>query len=546
MADDDTDHLHQHDDADGYQYNLYSYNDTMTTLMSILDHDDHDDHHEDNHSNVSHHDDHMHDDPHDHADENHTVELVVLCILTFLTISTNSLVLLAFMREKRLRIYSNLYVISLAISDWCVGALNMPFNIADGIREHRLGIGYVPCHVIQGFRYTFMGASAFTIALICFDRHQATFNPINYFNSRKEKIAYRRIFFAWLLSACIWFPFITVWGIIDQGRNLENGECFPLYGTNICTSIVAIALIFWIPFPIIAASYGRIYFRIRKKLSFASKSKSFRVYGRGESSTTDQKDSGITDVKLSADRIDLPENQKSRNESGVYMGPQPLDASQDTLQDEDKHLNEQDLEGKCETQKDNAIKPNFDDPSPNVEGQTMPRKTHNVHSEPIKPSTDNLEAAKSSTNITMITEQRASQSEVKIAITSTPIKTNYSQNFTSQQPKTQKDVTQEQTRRRSKGHQQRDKRGDKATLTLSLVVLSYCVCWLPYGIIILIYGLIENDVISHFLEVDEHTAIIVRWWGLCQSLLNPLCYAAAQPLVRGTIWSILTCATWRK
>ena len=536
MVDDDTDHLHQHDDTDAYQYNLYSYNGTMTTLMSILDHDDHDDHHEDNHSIVRHHDDHMHDDHHDHADENHTVELVVLCILTVLTVTTNSFVLLAFMRERRLRIYSNLYVISLAMSDWCIGTFNMPFNIADGIREHRLGIGYVPCHVINGFRYTFVGASVFAIILICFDRHQATFNAVNYFNSRKEKIAYRRIFFAWLLSACIWFPFITAWGIIDQGKSFHENECFPLYRTNVYTSVAAIALIFWVPFPIIAVTYGRIYFRIRKKLSSASKSKTFRhrgVHGRGESSTT-EKDSGITDVKLSADRIDLSENQKSLNESGsANIGPLPLYASQDILQDKDKNQrtgsinNEHDLQGKFEKDNTNAIKPNFDDPSPNV------------HSESTKPSNQNPDATKSCTNIT---EQRSSQSQVKVVITSTPIRTNYSQNFTGQLQNTQQDVTQEQSRRRSKRHHQRD----KATLTLSLVVVSYCICWLPYGIILLIYSLIENDIISHFLIVDEHTAIIVRWWGLCQSLLNPLCYAAAQPLVRSTIWSMLTCATWRK
>ena len=563
MAEVDTDHLHQHDETDAYQYNLYSYNDTMTTLMSILDHDDHDDHHEDNHSNVSHHDDHthMHDDHHDHADEDHTVELVVLCILTFLTITTNSLVLLAFKRERRLRIYSNLYVISLAISDWCVGALNMPFNIADGVREHSLGIGYVPCHVINGFRYTFVGASVFAIALICFDRHQATFNAVNYFNSRKEKIAYRRIFFAWLLSACIWFPFITVWGIIDQGKSFHENECFPLYGTNVYTSVAAIALLFWIPFPIIAATYGRIYFRIRKKLSSTSRSKTLRhrsVYGKGESSNTDHKDSGIADVKpsaMSADKIDLTDNQTSRNESGIVnMSPLPSYGSQGTLQDKEKrpHVgslnNEQDsgdLERNSETQKDNAnaIKSNVDDPSPNAEGQNVLRKIHNDHSDPTKPSNENPDATMSCTNMT---EQHPSQSELKAVINSAPIRTTYSQNFAGQLQKTQQDVKQEQSRRRSKKHQQRDKRGDKATLTLSLVVVSYCICWLPFGIIILIYSLIENDVISHFLKVDEHTAIIVRWWGLCQSLLNPLCYAAAQPLVRRTIWSLLTCATWRR
>ena len=543
MADSDAHHLHQHDDADAYQYNLYSYNETMTTLMSILDYDDH---HEDNHSNVNHHDDHMHDDHHDHTDEDHTVELVVLCILTFLTITTNSLVLLAFIRERRLRMYSNLYVISLATSDWFVGAFNMPFNIVDGIRDHSLGIGYVPCHLINGFRYTFVGASVFAIALICFDRHQATFNPVNYFNSRKETIAYRRIFFAWLLSACIWFPFITVWGIIDQGESLHKDECFPLYGTNVYTSVAAITLIFWIPFPIIAITYGRIYFRIRKKLSSAYKSKTFRhqsVYGKGESSISDHKDSGIADVKLSADRIDLIGNQKSRNESGIASIPSC--ASQEMLQKEkDKRQpveslnNKQDIGINCETQKDNVIgiKPKFDKSVQNMECQNVVERTHDVCSEPTNVDPD---ATKSFTNIT---EQRPSQSEVKVAITSTPIKTNYSQNFISQQQKTQQNITQEQPRRRSKRHQQRD----KATLTLSLVVVSYCICWLPYGIIILFYSLIENDVISHSFKVDEHTAIVVRWWGLCQSLLNPLCYAAAQPLIRGTIWSILTCFPFRK
>ncbi len=111
------------------------------------------------------------------------------------------------------------------------------------------------------------------------------------------------------------------------------------------------------------------------------------------------------------------------------------------------------------------------------------------------------------------------------------VKTDRSQNFLGRQ------------RSKKKPKVESSRHYEKAILTLSFIVISYFICWLPFGILIPADSL-QETITPNFRRIDEHALIIVRWWGLCHSLLNPLCYAAAQPLMRETIWKLVRCVAW--
>ena len=723
-------------------------------------------------------------DPNHHHDLNaHFSELILLCAIAFLTIVANSLVLMAFYQEPRLRKYSNLYLINLAITDWFVGAFNMPYNIADSFMDHKLSIGYIPCHVINGLRFVFVSVSVCSIILVCIDRHQATFSPINYFNSRKQNVAYRRIFAAWFASCLVWFPFNTAWGIVDRGASLSEGVCFPLFSVHLSTNLIAIVVIFWIPFPIITTICAKIGLKIRRNPP-STPNKSATISHRPKSDNDKEssgldainrdKDSGIADIKMSVDSIDIktnpdaemasldhgkshqpsfskgkvPEesygsNLEANNDGHHYQDNTKTDCSSrpasvnsnnhddvsncedtcnvnngvpswntnvnrddqhdfkssDNQHDQGSKENITDPENGClnsdnnqdqhdfkssDNQHDLGSKENITDPEngclnsgnnqDNQSGShtdndgsspdnlTLRRDNDGLHQdmECLNRSKDNLnpekyvgssldnfhrnndgsnrdtngskldnddsisdnavsktandksiidvhgskleydvsdnsgidcsnlehDRSKSSTNLddvlpigsaspdkrgakhvsTQIARAASSESAFELDIkdinvinqdneygcerSSVPAQSQTPGGLSSKEVtfSTSESLSPAinaavQYRNIGRTWQMRSKhsrkRQDKATLTLSLVVISYFICWVPFGFLISLDDL--YDVIHpSFSKLTEHTIILIHWWGLVQSLLNPLCYSAAQPLIRTTIWKIIS------
>ncbi|XP_022105470.1 muscarinic acetylcholine receptor DM1-like [Acanthaster planci] len=80
----------------------------------------------------------------------------------------------------------------------------------------------------------------------------------------------------------------------------------------------------------------------------------------------------------------------------------------------------------------------------------------------------------------------------------------------------------------------------KATLTLSLVVASYAICWLPYGIIVPITSICDMHP-GAFPPLPAYYNAAVVAFSMCQSAVNPFCYAVAQPAIRHAVFKILSC-----
>ena len=83
----------------------------------------------------------------------------------------------------------------------------------------------------------------------------------------------------------------------------------------------------------------------------------------------------------------------------------------------------------------------------------------------------------------------------------------------------------------------------KAMHTLTFIVLAFFVTWLPNIVNIVIYTISRDlyDVINGVFRFSE----LCRWISYCNSLINPVAYAMAQPLIRKTILNILFCRKCR-
>ncbi|XP_063969540.1 muscarinic acetylcholine receptor M2-like [Lytechinus pictus] len=73
----------------------------------------------------------------------------------------------------------------------------------------------------------------------------------------------------------------------------------------------------------------------------------------------------------------------------------------------------------------------------------------------------------------------------------------------------------------------------KATRTLSYIVISFIIAWLPNNIIYLLFAIDPRLILTPILP--RALRQFFNWLRYANSFLNPLCYVASQPLFRQTI-----------
>eukprot|EP00057_Strongylocentrotus_purpuratus_P027637 XP_011682111.1 PREDICTED: muscarinic acetylcholine receptor M1-like [Strongylocentrotus purpuratus] len=81
------------------------------------------------------------------------------------------------------------------------------------------------------------------------------------------------------------------------------------------------------------------------------------------------------------------------------------------------------------------------------------------------------------------------------------------------------------------------KESQKALRTLTFIILAFVLTWLP-NIVNLINFISSAD---NFINLNDDYREITRWISYSNSLINPMAYAMAQPLIRQTILKILRC-----
>lgn len=165
--------------------------------------------------------------------------LIFLFILAVLAIFGNGLVCAAFATNKRLRILTNYYVVSLAVSDILVGSINIPLwmyiRSSDWCgKNDNLHTWYTIFDVLCG------SASIWNMTAISIDRFAAVVYPTVYKHRMKNtRVAGWTIMGVWTFSA-----FISSLYFLKSKFNYI---------------VFSATLSFFVPLPIILFSYGRIY-----------------------------------------------------------------------------------------------------------------------------------------------------------------------------------------------------------------------------------------------------------------------------------------------
>ncbi|XP_053087590.1 trace amine-associated receptor 3-like [Pangasianodon hypophthalmus] len=134
-----------------------------------------------------------------HLNHSNLIVFFFFSVVSVLTVSGNVVVIVSITISKQLRTATNFVILSLAMSDFLVGALMMPLQcimLVDGCLYHTKHL----CPVYH-FISTIIGTvSLYNVILIAIDRYFALCHPFRYVAKMSVRVVLKYVGFGWILS----------------------------------------------------------------------------------------------------------------------------------------------------------------------------------------------------------------------------------------------------------------------------------------------------------------------------------------------------------
>ncbi|KFO32283.1 trace amine-associated receptor 1 [Fukomys damarensis] len=185
---------------------------------------------------------------------------MVLIILS--TLVGNLIVIISISHFKQLHTPTNWLIHSLAIVDFLLGCLVMPYSMVRSV-EHCWYFGEVFCKIHTSTDIMLSSASIFHLSFISIDRYYAVCDPLRYKARMSILVTFAMIFISWSVPALLAF------GMIFMELNIKGAEEVyyeHIHCTGGCavffskiTGVLAFMISFYIPGSIMFCVYCRIY-----------------------------------------------------------------------------------------------------------------------------------------------------------------------------------------------------------------------------------------------------------------------------------------------
>ncbi|XP_075128072.1 histamine H3 receptor-like [Leptodactylus fuscus] len=191
--------------------------------------------------------------------------VIILSVFICLTVLGNTLVMVAFIVDKRLRTQSNFFLLNLAICDFFIGAFNTPIFLQYMLtKKWRLGKSLCKLWLVAD--YTMSTASVFNIVLISYDRFFSVTQAVHYRSLQKRhSLTMIKMTAVWVMSFLLYSPSILFWESAFGESHIEEDVCmtgfFNTWYFHLATSVFDFFL------PLISISFFNlsIYWSITKR-----------------------------------------------------------------------------------------------------------------------------------------------------------------------------------------------------------------------------------------------------------------------------------------
>ncbi|KAH8417500.1 hypothetical protein KR222_001176 [Zaprionus bogoriensis] len=185
---------------------------------------------------------------------------IIVTILMIIIVVGNMLVIIAIATEKSLKNIQNWFIASLAVADFFLGLIIMPFSLANELMGYWI-FGTWWCDIHSAMDVLLCTASIMNLCLISLDRYWSITKAVDYLKSRTPARAAVMITAVWIMSALICIPPLLGWKVKMPDGPLPKCELSEDIGYVLYSALGS----FYIPSCIMVFVYIRIYFAAKAR-----------------------------------------------------------------------------------------------------------------------------------------------------------------------------------------------------------------------------------------------------------------------------------------
>nr|UYI00196.1 alpha-2 adrenergic receptor-like protein [Neoseiulus barkeri] len=189
------------------------------------------------------------------------VTAVLVTLIMIVIVVGNMLVCIAIATEKSLKTTQNWFIASLAVSDFLIGLLIMPFSLARELMGYWI-FGEIWCDIHAALDVLICTASINNLCLISLDRYWSVTHAVEYLRKRTASRAVVMICGVWLLSALISLPPLIGWRKRSEQKNsLPQCSVSEDLGYVLYSALGS----FYVPAMVMVFVYIKIFMAARKR-----------------------------------------------------------------------------------------------------------------------------------------------------------------------------------------------------------------------------------------------------------------------------------------
>ncbi|KAG7495584.1 cholecystokinin receptor type A [Solea senegalensis] len=205
-------------------------------------------------------------------DINQTVRIVLYSLIFLLSVLGNSLIIAVLVRNRRMRTVTNLFLLSLAISDLMVSLVCIPFTLIPNLmRDFIFGAGI--CKLVMYFMGVSVSVSTFNLVAISLERYSAICNPLSSRAWQTKSHAAKVITATWVASFILMLPY-PISSTLKPFTRLNNSTghmCRLVWPNDIIQQswyVCLLLLLFLIPGIVMMTAYGLISLELYRGIRF--------------------------------------------------------------------------------------------------------------------------------------------------------------------------------------------------------------------------------------------------------------------------------------
>lgn len=478
---------------------------------------------------------------------------LILCVITFITIFGNVLVLVALYRFKKLRSMSNCLIGNLAVSDLLLALSVLPVSTTYDLLGYWV-FGEIMCTIWLCIDVLYCTASIWGLCTIAVDRYTATVYPVWYLEKKSPTRALVYIIFVWMFSIIVSVaPFIgwreMIQGFYQYDDRINKQQCVLFMSK---TYVVYSAMgSFVIPTFLMVFLYVRIFIVLRKrtrsmqpmkKRAFYPSESDFESEAHGLEEADSEERAEVELKAASTQTAPLNLNLPSKTEN-CKSSKLSLNGNAVNIADKNDVRNNQitiDLLRNAE-QENGLSRPNLKievtDFTENDISNTQTRSSNlSKSSTPVKKKNCNLKVNyENHLSANGKSPSHVSRKSINFNDESSEVEceTRYLRS-----PRTSKAMFFPWKRGNSRTMSVKHKyelRERRATKRMAMIMACFCFCWWPFLFMYTIRSFCET------CPLDMHVQAAIIWLGYANSSLNPILYTIFNDDFRKAFHKIVFC-----